>query len=83
MHYAGVVRHRQIHRRQQAAERNKMESKRYMTIREVAKMGIVSECYLRRLEHTGKLPGFYSGVKKLVNVQMLMEQIEKESQVTA
>ena len=56
-----------------------MEEKKYMTIREVAKMGIVSECYLRRLEHAGKLPGFYSGVKKMVNVSMLMDQIEKES----
>lgn len=64
------------------AERSTMESKKFMTIREVARLGILSESYLRRLEHMGKLPGFYSGVKKLVNVPMLMEQIEKESMVT-
>lgn len=65
-----------------AVERTRMEAKKFMTIREVARLGILSESYLRRLEHMGKLPGFYSGVKKLVNVPMLMEQIEKESMVT-
>lgn len=60
-----------------------MEGKKFMTIREVARLGILPEHYLRRLEHTGKLPGFYSGVKKLVNVEMLMEQLERESMVTA
>lgn len=60
-----------------------MDYKKFMTIREVAKMGILPEHYLRRLEHQGKLPGFYSGVKKLVNVQMLMEQLEEESRKRA
>ena len=60
-----------------------MEGKKFMTIREVARLGVLSEHYLRRLEHMGKLPGFYSGVKKMVNVDMLMEQLERESMVTA
>lgn len=53
--------------------------KTFMTIREIAKAGILSEHYLRRREAQGILPGVYSGKKKLVNVPALMEQLDRES----
>ena len=56
-----------------------MEGKRFLTIRQVAKEGILSEHHLRMLEAQKKLPGVYSGRKKLVNVPMLLKQLDEES----
>ena len=52
---------------------------RFMSIRQVAQTGLISEHCLRLMEKQGKLPGVYSGKKKLVNVQQLMAQLDSES----
>ena len=56
-----------------------MEEKRFLTIRQVARTGILSEHYLRMLEAQKRLPGVYSGRTKLVNVRMLLQQLDEES----
>lgn len=54
----------------------------FMTIRQVAATGLISEHYLRRLEKAGRLPGIYTGRKKLVNVEKLVEMLNTESEVS-
>lgn len=49
------------------------------TIREVAKRGIASESFIRRLVAQGQCPGVYSGTRFLVNVPKLIEYIDAES----
>lgn len=49
------------------------------TIREVAKCGIASESFIRRLVAQGRCPGVYSGTRFLVNVPKLVEYIDTES----
>ena len=49
------------------------------TIRQVAAMGILSEYYLRIRHKQGKLPGFYSGNRFLVDVEALSEMLKAES----
>lgn len=56
-----------------------MTTKTFLTIRQVAQSGLLAETHLRALEHQGKLPGIYIGKKKLVNVPLLMEQLDRES----
>ena len=56
-----------------------MEGNQFLTIRQVAKSGILPEHYLRMLEAQKRLPGVYSGRTKLVNVRMLLEQLDDES----
>lgn len=51
----------------------------FKTIREVAETGLLAEFRLRMMLHQGKLPGITAGKKFLVNVDMLMDQLEKES----
>ena len=51
----------------------------FLTIREVAKTGLLSEYALRLMEAQGRLPGVYVGKRKLVNVPMLLDQLERES----
>ena len=51
----------------------------FLTIRETAKTGLLSEYALRLLEAQGRLPGIYVGRKKLVNVPLLRQQLERES----
>lgn len=51
----------------------------FFTIRETAKTGLLSEYALRLLEAQGRLPGVYVGKRKLVNVPLLLEQLERES----
>ena len=50
----------------------------FKTIREVARCGILPEHALRQRLKTGKLPGIYAGVKFLINVEMLMQQLDDE-----
>ncbi len=54
----------------------------FMTIRQVAATGLISEHYLRQLEKAGRLPGIYTGRKKLVNVGKLIEMLNAESEVS-
>ena len=48
---------------------------RFMTIRQTAAAGPLSEHHLRRLEKQGKLPCIYSGRKCLVNYDLLIDQL--------
>lgn len=51
----------------------------YLSIRQVAETGLVFEHLLRLMEKQGRLPGIYSGRKKLVNLELLEEQLREES----
>ena len=55
------------------------EIPRFMTIREVAKTGLISEHYLRLMAAQDRLPGVYSGNRFKVNYGALVEQSEAES----
>ena len=59
----------------------------FKTIRETARTGILPEACLRRMVKHGSLPGFYSGVKFLVNYTALVEKLnstpEKEENANA
>ena len=56
-----------------------VEIPRFMSIREVAKTGILTEYTLRRMERLGELPCIYSGRKCLINFDKLIEQLEQSS----
>lgn len=47
-----------------------------LTIREIAKKGLLSEHALRILLKEGKLPAIYVGCKALINYDKLCEQLE-------
>ena len=51
----------------------------FRTIREVARTGLLAEYHLRTMYHQGRLPGIQTGRKFLVNVDLLQEQLERES----
>ena len=54
--------------------------KEYMTIRQAAAIpGMPSEYYLRIRHKQGKLPGFYTGNRFLVNVSLLSEMLKTEA----
>lgn len=55
----------------------------FMTIRETAKIGMISEHHLRLMEKQGRLPGVRVGNRFKVNVQQLVEQLNRESLPTA
>ena len=48
---------------------------KFLSIRETAKAGPLSEYCLRLMLKRGQLPGIYSGVKFLVNYDLLLEQL--------
>lgn len=48
---------------------------RFCSIRETARMGILTEYALRIMERQGKLPCVYSGRKCLINIDRLIEQL--------
>lgn len=50
-----------------------------MTIRQVAKTGILSEYFLRSMLKAGKLPGCYIGNRFMVNYELLLDQINEDS----
>ena len=56
-----------------------MEQK-FQTIRQTAKLGILSEYNLRLRLAQGKLPGVYSGNRFLVNIPMLIEKLDDETE---
>lgn len=51
----------------------------FKTIRQTASLGFINENYIRNLVAQGKCPGIYSGNRFLVNVDALIEQLDKES----
>lgn len=55
---------------------------KFLTIRETARAGILSEHHLRLLEKQGRLPGMRAGNRFKVNVAMLIEQLDRESAMT-
>lgn len=57
----------------------KMEQK-FQTIRQTAKLGILSEYNLRLRLAQGRLPGVYAGNRFMVNVPMLMQKLDAESE---
>lgn len=48
---------------------------RMRTIREVARLGILSEHCLRQMQKQGKLPCMYAGTKCLINLDSLIAQL--------
>ena len=48
----------------------------YLTIRQTAAKGIISEFQLRSMLKEGELPGFYSGNTYKVNVPMLIDKLD-------
>lgn len=56
-----------------------VESSKFLTIRETAKIGILSEYQLRMMRQQGRLPGIYSGTRFKVNLNLLMEQLDADS----
>lgn len=51
----------------------------FCTIRQTAALGILSEHFLRQLVARGQCPGVYTGNRFLVNVEALVEQLERQS----
>lgn len=52
---------------------------RFMSIREIANTGLLSEYNLRLLEKQKKLPCVYVGKKCLVNFELLVDQLSEQS----
>ena len=53
--------------------------KPFMTIRQVAKSGLISEHYLRLRLRQGRLPGFYSGTRFIVDFDALVNLLHAEA----
>lgn len=54
---------------------NDIEKPKMMTIREIAKTGILPEHALRLMLKAGQLPAIYIGKKALINYDKLCEQL--------
>lgn len=52
---------------------------RFMSIREIAKTGLLSEYNLRLMEKQKRLPCVYVGRKCLVNLELLVDQLNEQS----
>lgn len=59
-----------------------MEQK-FQTIRQTAKLGILSEYNLRLRLAQGRLPGVYSGNRFMINLPLLEKQLDAESAAQA
>ena len=59
------------------AENQTATPPRMMTIREVAKTGLLPEHALRLMEKQKMLPCFYVGKKCLINYDKLVEQLQR------
>ena len=56
-----------------------MSENRFLTIRQCAAAGPLSEHTLRLRQKQGRLPGIYSGTRFLVNYKMFLERLDRES----
>lgn len=56
-----------------------MEQKRFLSIRETAKTGIITEHLLRQMVAKGEAPGFYAGTHFRVNYPMLVAKLDAMS----
>lgn len=54
---------------------------KYLTIRQTAERGIITEFQLGKMLRSGELPGFYSGKTYKVNVPMLIDKLDAMSAV--
>ena len=54
----------------------------FQTIREAVRLTGLSERYMRKLHHDGKLPHVMSGNRVLVNVPKLMEMMDRLCSIT-
>ena len=57
-----------------------MEVPRFMSIREVAKTGLLTEYTLRLMEKQKRLPCIYVGKRCLVNFEQLVDRLNQDSQ---
>ncbi len=55
----------------------------FLTIRQTARMGVLTEHRLRLLVAQGKCPGVYSGTRFMVNVDQLIAMLEEQSRENA
>ena len=53
----------------------------YLTIKQTAERGIITEFQLRKMLRAGELPGFYSGRTYKGNVPMLIDKLDAMSAV--
>lgn len=51
----------------------------FLTIRQTAATGVLSEHHLRLMEKQGRLPGIRTGKTFRVNYEMLLAQLNRES----
>ena len=51
----------------------------FLTIRQVARTGLISEHFLRLRLRQGRLPGFYSGSRYIVDYAALVELLHQEA----
>ena len=51
----------------------------FKTIRQTASMGILNEHRLRIMVSQGTCPGIYVGNRFLVNIELLIEKLQRES----
>lgn len=51
----------------------------FLTIRQTAATGVLSEHHLRMMEKQGRLPGIRTGKTFRVNFEMLIAQLDRES----
>ena len=54
-------------------------AQKFVTIRQAASTGVLSEYPLRLMEKQGRLPGIRSGNRFLVNLPLLNAQLDRES----
>lgn len=52
---------------------------KFLTIRQAAATGILTEHRLRLMEKAGQLPGIRTGNRFLINLDALVEKLERES----
>lgn len=52
------------------------QAKRFLTVREVAASGVLSEHHLRLMIKEGKVPGIYTGNRFMVNVPLFLAQLD-------
>ena len=52
---------------------------KFMTIRQVAATGILSEHHLRLVAKKGELPGIYAGTRFKVNYPLLVDKLNQDS----
>ena len=53
---------------------------KFLTIRQTASTGILSEHHLRMMVKKGTLPGIYAGTRFLVNYELLVQQLNSASE---